>query len=289
LGIFGGSPTPVTIVVPSTSPGASSVVAANHCDTAPVATPTPDPSASPQPSAGNPCAYLSGVVVFYNSATDPTLPAPLDGQSLSAVLTNIDGGGRLPADSLRNTVSANDGTFSLPVYTGGSWRVYYSRPVNGGVQSFPITVVNVLNNPPAAPFGPDWAPACDAGGATNQDASFHFAGDTRLVMAISVCPAAILANVISIEIPRIPFVAASAPPVYNPVSVTLNFASRLRYTVAVAQTERIAQVQSGSSGSLTLPLLLLAGTILWGSLAYWIKVRMRDIDKMPEARLEDDQ
>jgi hypothetical protein len=229
------------------------------------------------------------VVVVYNSATNPTLAQPLAGQSLSAVLTNVDGGGRLPADSLRNTVSSGDGTFSLPIYTGGSWRVYYSRPVNGGVQAFPITVVNVLDHPPATPFGPDWAPACDAGGATNQDASFHFAGDTRLVMAISVCPSAILASVVSIEIPRIPFVVASAPPAYNPVSITLNFASRLRYTVAVAQAERIAQVQSGSSGSLTLPLLLLLGTLLCGSLAYWIKVRMRDIDKIPEARLEDDQ
>jgi hypothetical protein len=289
MGLFSSS-TPVTITPGSAAPSASGAIVANHCDTAPVATPSPEPSATPVPIIGDPCSYLSGIVVIYNSAADPSAAAPIGGQSISAALTNIDGGGRLPADSLRNTSSNTNGQFSLPVYTGGSWRVFYSRPVNGGVtQSFPITVISVLDGPPSAVYGPGWAPSCDSATSGGQDASFHFAGDTRLVMAISVCPSAIIATVVSIEIPRIPFVEPSVPPVYNPVSVTLNFANELRYSVAVAQADRIAQIQSGSSGSLLPPALLLAGTALWAGLAYWVKVRMRNIDKMPEARFDDDR
>ena len=289
MGLFSSS-TPVIITQSSTTPVASGVSAVNRCDTAPVATPTIEPSASAASVAGDPCAYLSGIVATYNSTTDPTAAQPLGGQSLSATLTNIDGGGRLPPDSLRDTSSATNGTFSLPIYTGGSWRVFYSSPDNsGGTQSFPITVVSVLDHPPSSTFGLGWAPSCDAASSGGQDASFHFAGDTRLVMAISVCPSAIIATVVSIDIPRIPFIESSAPPAYNPVSVTLNFASRLHYTVALAQADRIAQIQSGNSGSLLLPAILLAGTALWAALAYWIKARMRNIDKMPEARFEDER
>jgi hypothetical protein len=153
---------------------------------------------------------------------------------------------------------------------------------------YPITVVAASSG---SNFGPASAPPCSDAGALGEDASFHFAGDVRVVLAISVCPGPVLlANVAQIDIPRVAVVAPTPQVFYNPVNVMLNFSSELRYSEVAATAKSVADMGSGNGSDLLIPFLLLAVTAVWAAATYWIKARMYNLDRLPQAYfVEEDQ
>jgi len=293
----GGSPAAAPSASRSgASPSASSsaVVAASPaplCPTNPAATATPLPSEKPPLSVGDPCSYLSGLVMNYPSALDPTTPVADSGVSLVANLIAIDGGGLLPTTGNQQTVTADQGgAFSFAPSAGTSWRVSLSVPstVNPGQKvSYPVTVVQTGFS---GDYGPAWAPPCTASSTQGQDATFHFASDTRLVLVVSVCPNnVILANAVSQPIPRIAVVNPTPVTYYNPVSVMLNYSSQLRYARVAAAALRVQETGSGVGTDILLPLALLLITAIWGAAAYWIHRRMYNLDRIPEAHYVEEE
>jgi len=297
LGGGGGSPAAAPSASESGVPpsASSSAVAAASpsplCPTNPAATATPLPSTAPPLSVGEPCSYLSGLVVNYPSALDPTTPVADSGVTLVANLIAIDGGGLLPTTGNQQVVTSDQGgTFSFAPGVGTAWRISFVVPstVNPGQKvSYPVTVVQTGFS---GDYGPAWAPPCTASSAQGQDATFHFASDTRLVLVLSVCPNnVILANAVSQPIPRIAVVNPSPVTYYNPISVMLNYSSQLRYARVADAARRVQETGSGVGTDILLPLALLLITALWGAAAYWVHRRMYNLDRIPEAHYVEEE
>ena len=298
-GILGGGSSssangPTGSPATSASPLASGVAASSPtplCPTNPAATATPLPSSVPPADVGDPCSYLSGLIVNYPSALDPTAPVADSGQTLAANLIAIDGGGLLPTTGNRQVVTSDQGgAFSFAPGAGTSWRISFSVPstVNPGQKvAYPVTVVQTGFS---GDYGPAWAPPCTASGAQGQDATFHFAPDTRLVLVISICPDnVLLANAVSAPIPRIAVVNPTPVTYYNPVSVMLNYSSQLRYARVAAAARRVLETGSGVGTDILLPLALLLITAVWGAAAYWVHRRMYNLDRIPEAHYVEEE
>jgi hypothetical protein len=275
-------------------PSASSIAAASPaplCSTNPAATATPLPSTNPPLSVGDPCSYLSGLVVNYPSALNPTTPAANSGATLVANLLAIDGGGLLPTTGNQQIVTSDQaGAFSFAPGAGTAWRIFFSVPstVNPGQKvSYPVTVVQTGFS---GDYGPGWAPPCTASSAQGQDATFHFGPDARLVLVVSVCPDnVILANAVSQSIPRIAVVNPTPVTYYNPVSVMLNYSSQLRYARVAAAALRVQETGAGVGTDILLPLALLLITAVWGAAAYWVHRRMYNLDRIPEAHYVEEE
>jgi hypothetical protein len=126
------------------------------------------------------------------------------------------------------------------------------------------------------------------------DAIFHFAGDKRLFLSLSICSKdaagtpVILASAILLNIPRVAIVAPTVAPVLNPVVATWNYSQRLSYhLIADSVTKNVVgQAAAANEGSLLLPLILLLITLLLGSFTYYVRLRMKDLERLPEAQTE---
>ena len=276
----------------STTPNPSASVSASptpgiQCTTAPAATPLPSNTPAPGALKGDPCSYVSGVVLDRTNLDD-SLAHVTSGVSIRAALISVDGSTILPPNSLSTANSDNGGNFSVPsVYSGATWRFM----TNGTSGPIPIRIVatNINGDNPL-----DWAPSCSLIDRPATDAIFHFANDKRLFLSLSVCPKdatgapVILASAILLDIPRVTIVAPTTAPVLNPIVATWNYSQRLSYhLIADSVTKNVVgQAQAGNEGSLLLPLILLLVTLLLGSFTYYVRLRMKDLERLPEAQIE---
>jgi flagellar basal body-associated protein FliL len=274
------TPNPSASVLPSPTPGI-------QCVTAPAATPVPSNTPAAGSTKGDPCSYASGVVVDRTNPDD-SLAHVSAGLSIRTALISIDGSTILPPNSLYVVKSDNAGNFSvLPAYAGAAWRFM----INGANGPIPIRIVatNVNGDNPL-----DWTPSCSLASRPATDAIFHFASDKRLFLSLSICPSdatgtpVILAAAILVDIPRVAIVAPSVAPVLNPIVATWNYSQRLSYhLIADSVTKNvIGQATAANEGSLLLPLILLLVTLLLGSFTYYVRLRMKDLERLPGAQIE---
>jgi hypothetical protein len=274
------TPNPSASAVASPTPGI-------QCLTAPAATPLPSNTPVPGSIKGDPCSYASGVVLDRTNPDD-SLAHVSAGVSIRTALISVDGSTILPPNSLYTAQSDNGGNFSvLSAYAGATWRLM----VNGTNGPIPIRIVatNINGDNPL-----DWAPSCSLIDRPATDAIFHFAGDKRLFLSLSICSKdaagtpVILASAILLNIPRVAIVAPTVAPVLNPVVATWNYSQRLSYhLIADSVTKNVVgQAAAANEGSLLLPLILLLITLLLGSFTYYVRLRMKDLERLPEAQTE---
>jgi hypothetical protein len=274
------TPNPSATVLPSPTPGI-------QCTTAPAATPVPSNTPAAGSIKGDPCSYASGVVVDRTNPDD-SLAHVSANTSIRAALISVDGSTILPPNSLYTAKSDNGGNFSvLSAYASASWRFM----VNGASGPIPVRIVatNVNGDNPL-----DWSPSCSLAARPATDAIFHFASDKRLFLSLSICPPdatgtpVILASAILVDIPRVAIVAPTTAPVLNPIVATWNYSQRLSYhLIADSLTKNvIGQAAAANEGSLLLPLILLSITLLLGSFTYYVRLRMKDLERLPEAQIE---
>jgi len=163
--------------------------------------------------------------------------------------------------------------------------------VNGDDGPIPIRIVatNINGDNPL-----DWAPSCSLIDRPATDAIFHFASDKRLFLSLSICPKdaagapVILASAILLDIPRVAVIAPTAAPVLNPIVATWNYSQRLSYHLIADNATKnvVGQAAAGNEGSLLLPLICLLMTLLLGSFTYYVRLRMKDLERLPEAQIE---
>lgn len=263
------------------------IYANSRATPAPLSSPTPSPTTTAAPCLtgslpednpdGNLCAYVSGFVA--SPAGTDGVPVPISGGLIYASLQSLDSGGILPPNTLFATSSNAKGAFSFPIAAGASWRILY------GVQSqagSPIaqTLITVVGQTGPNNFNRGSFPTCGSATSANIDASFHLAGDSRLVMRITPCPdGSVLANVITLPISRAANATPSPTPPPNPALVGVNNSTDLRYDPALLATTRI--IESGNNPlDLSVIIVLLVGLIGFAGLlacAWWVVFSLRDL------------
>jgi hypothetical protein len=263
------------------------VYASSRVAPAPVGSPTPAPTATSKPCRtgslsedapdGDLCAYISGFVA--SPAGTDGVPVPVSGGLLYASLQSLDSGGLLPPQTLLTTSSDAKGAFSLPTGAAANWRILYG--VQGQLGT-PIaqTLITVVRFIGPNDFERDSFPTCGSATSENTDASFHLAGDSRLVMRITPCPdGTVLANVIQFPLRRAANATPSPTPAANPALVGVNDSTDLRYDPTLIDKTRI--IQSGDAPIDPFVALVfiigLLGVAAFGASAWWIVFSLRDL------------
>lgn len=253
----------------------------------PTGTPTPGPSSSAAPCRtgslpeqkpdGNLCAFISGFVA--SPADINGVSAPISGGLVYASLQSLDSGGILPPQTLYTTSSDSAGAFGFPIPAAANWRILYGVQGQLGlpISQNLITVVSQLgpNDQSRTAY-----PVCGSATSANLDATFHLAGDVRLVMRITPCPdGSVLASVVQYPIELAANATPGPTPAPNPALVGVNDSTNLRYDPALLAKTRI--IESGNTpldpAVIAFLVIGLVGLIALGFAAWWVSFSLRDL------------